>query len=260
VRSFKRIDVLGCPFDAISFGETADYIRQAIVEHRRVQIVTGNIDFVMKARRDPVFARELRDADLVVADGVPILWAADLLGTPLKGRVNGTDLVWKCAELSHELGFGIAFVGGDYANSVAAAENLKSRYPRATILPLLTPFPLNAEASSVLIEQVRTANAKIVLAALGAPKQERWLSAHLEETGASVGMGIGSAFDIISGKLRRAPRWMQRGGLEWFHRMLLEPRRLGRRYLLENSPFVPALALEIARRKLAKQRVASPGR
>src|SRR5262245_48034196 len=107
----ERINILGCPFDAVSFDETVSFIKTAVLEERRLHIVTGNIDFVMKAKRDPNFAEEIWRADLVTADGVPILWAASLLGTALRGRVNGTDLVWKCAELSAETGCAVALIG-----------------------------------------------------------------------------------------------------------------------------------------------------
>src|SRR5687767_2130103 len=110
--SFKRIDILGCPFDAVSFDETVDCVRRAVREGGRLQVVPGSIDFVMKARRDSVFARELHRADLVVADGKPIVWAASLLGDPIRKRVSGTDLVWSCAKVAHETGCTVALIGG----------------------------------------------------------------------------------------------------------------------------------------------------
>ena len=100
MRGIERIDVLGCPFDAITFEEVAALIEQVISEGSRAQIVPGNVDFVMKARRDPEFKQLLQELDLIVADGVPITWAATLLRTPLRGRVSGTDLVWRCGAVS----------------------------------------------------------------------------------------------------------------------------------------------------------------
>lgn len=252
---FKRVDVLGCPFDAISFDETVDCIRQAVLENRRLQIVPGSIDFVMKARRDPVFAAELRRADLVIADGKPIVWAASLLGDPIRKRVSGTDLVWSCAEISSRTGCAVALIGGKFDVTLAAAANMRRRYPGATLVPIETPFPLDDRANAELVERIRSVDAKIVLAALGAPRQERWVQANLAASGANVGIGIGSAFDIISGRNPRAPAWMQNAGLEWFYRMLQEPKRLGRRYLVEDSPFLILLPREIVRRKLTRLRM-----
>jgi len=245
----ERINILGCPFDAVSFEETVSLIKNAVLEDRRLHIVTGNIDFVMKAKRDPLFAEEIRRADLVTADGVPILWAASLLGAPLRGRVNGTDLVWKCAEISAETGCAIALIGAAPGVTSRAAKKMQERFPKATIHAIPTPFELGARENAEMIGQIKAANAKIILAALGAPKQERWLQAHLDECGANVGIGIGSAFDIICGDMRRAPRWMRENGLEWLHRMLLEPKRLGRRYLIEDSPFIFHFIAALARRR-----------
>lgn len=250
MEAVKRIDVLGCPFDAISFDDVVARIRRAVLENRRLHIVTGNIDFVMKAKRDPVFAEEIRRSDLVTADGVPILWAASLLGTPLRGRVNGTDLVWKCAEISAETGCAVALIGAAPGVAPRAAKKMQERFPQASIYAIHTPFQLGPRENAEMVGQIKAVNAKIILAALGAPKQERWLQAHLDECEAKVGIGIGASFDMICGDMPRAPRWMRENGLEWFHRMLLEPKRLGRRYLIEDSPFIFHFIAAFARRKL----------
>lgn len=249
MQNIQRIDVLGCPFDKVSFADTVALMRHAIKRNNPLNIVTGNIDFVMKAKRDAQFAQELWQADLLVADGVPILWAAALLGTPLRGRVNGTDLVWQCAQLSAETGAAVALIGAAPGVAERAAQRMQAGFPGAQVHAIPTPFKLDAEASAAMVEQIRAVNAKFILAALGAPKQERWLKAHLTEAGALVGIGCGSALDIICGDKPRAPRWMQRAGLEWFHRMLQEPGRLGRRYLLEDSPFVVHLMAALARQR-----------
>lgn len=250
MKSIKRVDILGCPFDAISFSDAVETIRTTILNGEQLQIVPGSIDFVMKARRDPVFTAELWRADLLVADGVPIVWTASMLGNPLRGRVSGTDLVWSCAQLSAEMGCGVAMIGAtpDVVRRAAAA--MQRLVPGSLLYPIPTPFPLGLKENQALIEEIRNAKAEIVLVALGAPKQERWVQANLERCGAKVGIGIGSAFDIICGDKPRAPQWLQRMGLEWFQRMLQEPRRLGRRYLIEDAPFLAYLAAELMRRRL----------
>jgi N-acetylglucosaminyldiphosphoundecaprenol N-acetyl-beta-D-mannosaminyltransferase len=250
MEAIKRIDVLSCPFDAVSFAETVGLMKRAVLEDTRLHIATGNIDFVMKAKRDAQYAAELWQADLIVADGVPILWAAALLGTPLRGRVNGTDLVWQCAQLAAETGCGVALLGAGPGVAMRAAMKMRERFPQAPVYPIATPFQLGEKENAELVEQIRAVKAKIVLAALGAPKQERWLKTYMPACGANVGIGCGSALDIICGDMPRAPRWMRDNGLEWFHRMLLEPKRLGRRYLIEDSPFILHLLAAWARRRL----------
>lgn len=251
-QSFKRVNIIGCPFDAISFPETIEYIRYCAVNGKRLHIITGNIDFVMIARRDPVFMKEMWEAELVVADGMPVVWAASLLGDPIKGRVNGTDIVWECAKISQETGIPVAFVGGDPEINEKARINLQKHYPGSRLFPIHTPFPLKSDDNEIIVEKIREINAKIVLIALGAPKQERWIKANLDHSGASVGIGIGSAFDIISGLRPRCPHWMKNLGLEWFHRLTLEPGRLWKRYLINDSPFLFYLLIEILKRAVKK--------
>jgi len=259
MKGFHRVNVLGCPFDAISFDETVDCIREAIVEDSPLQIVPGSIDFIIKARRDPDYADVLRGADLVIADGKPIVWFASLLGDPIRGRVSGTDLVWNCAEVSQELNCPVALLGGMGDTATRAAKTMMMRFPRARLHVINTPYPLTSEQSSVLTERVRSLGCKIVLIALGAPRQERWVRRYMHETGANVGIGIGSAFDIICGDRQRAPRWMQDAGMEWLHRMLQEPRRLGKRYLIEDARALWYLAQELLRRQINPRRTYGQG-
>ncbi len=246
---YTRVDILGCPFDAISFDETMAHIKETVTSGQRRQFVPGSIDFVMKAKKDPVFAEELWKADIVFADGMPIVWAASLLGTPIRGRVPGTDVVWECGEVSQQTGCGIAMIGGNFDLTKQAAEKMQEAFPKATLHPLPTPFPLGEKENEELVNQIRALRAGIVRVALGAARQERWVERNLEACGANVGIGIGSAFDSISGNKPRAPQWMQDNGLEWFHRMMMEPKRLGKRYLVDDSPFLLYLAAEIVRRK-----------
>jgi exopolysaccharide biosynthesis WecB/TagA/CpsF family protein len=252
MESIKRLNILGCPFDAISFGETVQCIKRAILKGRQIQIVPGNVDFVMKAKRDATFRRELWRADLVVADGVPIVWAATLLGNPLCGRVSGTELVWSCAEISAELGCAVALIGAKPGVAHRAVQKMSGRHPRAILHAIPTPSPLSPEGNAKLIEKIKAIQAKIVLAALGAPRQERWVQSYLSACASNVGIGVGSAFDIICGDMPRAPRWMQENGLEWLQRLLLEPKRLSKRYLIEDSPFVFQLACTLVRQKVRR--------
>jgi N-acetylglucosaminyldiphosphoundecaprenol N-acetyl-beta-D-mannosaminyltransferase len=239
------VNILGCPFAAISFDETVARLSEAVLGDGHMQIVPGSIDTIAKLRRHSDFGPLLWRCDLVVADGKPIVWFAALLKDPIRGRVSGTELVWKCAELSAQTGFVVALIGGAGDVAERAAIMMKRKFPEAKLQPIVTPFPLGAKESEKVVEAVRNCGAKIVLAALGAPRQEKWIHDWLPSSEAAVGIGIGSAFDIISGDRPRAPQWMQDAGLEWFYRMLQEPRRLGRRYLIENLPVLGWLAHEL---------------
>jgi N-acetylglucosaminyldiphosphoundecaprenol N-acetyl-beta-D-mannosaminyltransferase len=252
MKSVRRVDILGCPFDAIPFEDVISHIQQAVLRDQYLQVVPGNVDFVMKAKRDPVFVQELWRADLVVADGVPIVWAASLLGTPICRRVSGTDLVMNCARLSAEIGCAVALIGARPGVSHRAAQTMSESYPGARLHAIPTPMVLGEVENAQLIQRIQAIDAKIVLVALGAPRQERWVQANLAASGANVGIGIGSAFDIICGDTPRAPTWLKDKGMEWCHRMLHEPKRLGKRYLIEDSPFIYHLAREVFRQRLQK--------
>jgi N-acetylglucosaminyldiphosphoundecaprenol N-acetyl-beta-D-mannosaminyltransferase len=249
MKDISRVDILGCPFDAISFPDTVERIRGAVKAKSRLQVVPGSIDFVVKAKRDKSFAELLWSAELIVADGVPIVWSASLLGTPIRGRVSGTELVWNCAAVSAETSCKVALIGAAPGVAARAALKMMRRYPGAVVEAIPTPFPLGISESLEVAARVRAIGAEIVLAALGAPKQERWVSKYLDACGSSVGIGVGSAFDIISGDKQRAPGWVQVIGMEWFYRTLLEPGRLARRYFIEDSPFLFYLAGAVIRNR-----------
>jgi N-acetylglucosaminyldiphosphoundecaprenol N-acetyl-beta-D-mannosaminyltransferase len=234
----RRIDVLGAPLDAVTFEQTVSLIEEAVNARGRLVIAAGNVDQVMKARRDPQFADLLRRADLVIADGVPLVWAATLLGNPVRGRVSGTDLVRRCAQVSARTGRAVALIGGRPGVAERAARVLEVQYSGARLDAIATPMPLTDDDSRAMASEIRSRGAAIVLVALGAPRQERWVQTYLDQTGAHVGMGVGSAFDILCGDQPRAPKWMCDHGLEWFYRMILDPRRLVRRYLIDDSPFI----------------------
>ena len=164
---YPRRTVLGCPVDAIAIDSVVAEMRRALQVGYTIQIVPCNVDFVMKVRRSPEFATVLQNADLVVPDGVPVVWAASLLGTPLCGRVSGTDLVWRCAELSEFENVGVAMIGSGPGVASRAASNLRARYPGAVLHPIATPQSLDDEGSAALVEEANALDCKFLLVASG---------------------------------------------------------------------------------------------
>ena len=250
MKGVKRISIVGCPCDVISLEQTIGQIINTVRSNGQLRVVPLNVDVIMKAKRLKEFMKDLWEAPLVVADGVPVVWAASLLGEPVLGRINGTDLVWQCARISAENGLGIAMIGGESEVCLRAASMMRSCYTKASLYPIPTPAPLSEADSEIVVSKIKASGAEIVLAGLGAPRQERWLKRYLDQSGANVGIAVGGSFDIISGDKRRAPRWMQEYGLEWLHRLILEPRRLGKRYVLEDSPFLWHVAYEVFTRRV----------
>jgi N-acetylglucosaminyldiphosphoundecaprenol N-acetyl-beta-D-mannosaminyltransferase len=164
---------------------------------------------------------------------MPILWGSRLLGSPLKQRVCGVDLVPRLAELCAREGHSMFFLGASEQNSFRAAENLKQRYPGLRIAGRYSPpvMPLDLMNHEDILRRIERAKPDILLVAMGNPKQEKWLAMHRHRLNVPICIGIGGSIDFVAGAVKRAPRWMQSTGLEWFYRMMQEPRRLVQRYI-----------------------------
>jgi N-acetylglucosaminyldiphosphoundecaprenol N-acetyl-beta-D-mannosaminyltransferase len=203
-------------------------------------VVTPNLDHWRRLKRDGEFADIYRQADIVVADGMPLIWASRIRGTPLPERVAGSSLVSTLSAAAAERGRSIFLLGGAPGTAQAAAEILQSRYPKLKVVGLFCPepgFEEDAAAMDRIQEMLQVAHPDIVYVGLGSPKQEKLALRLRPRLPRSWWLGIGVSFSFLSGHVRRAPHWMQRAGLEWLHRLSGEPRRLARRYLIEGIPF-----------------------
>jgi N-acetylglucosaminyldiphosphoundecaprenol N-acetyl-beta-D-mannosaminyltransferase len=235
--------ILGIPVDDLSIPEALDRLEQFIRVGRLTgkghQIATVNADFVVKAQTDPELRYLLQESDMATADGMPLVWGARLLGVRLAGRLTGADLVPALVERAAKKGYTVYLLGGAPGVAERAATVLKERFPGLRIVGVLCPPYRSSvlEMDQAIIEQIKSANPDILLVAFGNPKQEKWIGMHGRELGVPVMIGIGGTLDFISGKIKRAPRWMQNAGLEWSYRLLQEPRRLWRRYAVDLVSF-----------------------
>ncbi len=229
----NSVAVLGVPFNNVTMDEAVRIIEDKIDSGGYHQVATANVDFLMHAIHDPELQNILCSCSLVVPDGMPILWSARLMGSRLKERVCGIDLVPRLAELSARRGYSIYLLGASEKSSQRAAEILEERYPGLRIAGRYSPpvKPLEQMDHEDILERIEMAQPDILLVAFGNPKQEKWLSMHRDRLRVPVSIGIGGSLDMIAGKLSRAPRWMQKSGMEWIFRAMQEPRRLAGRYL-----------------------------
>lgn len=240
----ERIDVCGVRFDNVDLTEAIDRIDDLVRARRPAYVVTPNVDHVVRARNDASYARIVERADLVLADGQPIVWAARLLGTPLKSRVAGSDLFPQVCAHAGAAGLRVCFLGGSPGAAQAAADVLKRRFRDLNVVGVHCPpfgFEYDAGLRLAAVEAVRAVRPDIVFVGLGSPKQERWIVDNMYEYGPSVSIGVGISFSFTAGLVKRAPPWMRRGGLEWLHRLCQEPRRLWKRYLVGGLQFAPIL-------------------
>lgn len=227
--AMERVNILGIGVDAVSMPQTLDWIEAAVVaatRHPR-QICTANPEFVMAAQRDAEFRAVLNGADLVLPDGVGLLWAARRQGTRLPERVPGSDLIYRLAERAAQRGWRVYFLGAAEGVAAAAAERLQALYPGLVVAGTFAGEPSPASAGA-LVAGVRAARPDVLLVAYGAPAQDKWIALHKDELGVPVSLGVGGSFDFVAGVARRAPVWMQRAGLEWLHRLWRQPWRAQR--------------------------------
>ena len=229
----ETVAVLGIPFSNVSFADTVEWVRQRVISKRPAYIATANMDFLMQAWRDPELQRILLEADLVVADGIPIVWLSRLLGHPLKERVTGSDLVPLFAELAAHEGFSVFGLGGAPGVAERATARLAERYPGLRVAGCYSPpkADILEMDNAGILARIEAAAPDILFVAFGAPKQEKWVNMHIRRWKVPVSIGIGGSLDFLAGAQKRAPRWVQRLALEWLWRMLSDPRRLFRRYV-----------------------------
>jgi len=220
----EQVVILGVPVDNVTKEEALAKIEAFIESGQPQQVVTLNPEFVMAAQNDAQFFQVLKEADLSLPDGVGLLWAARFLGRPLRERVAGVDTVRRIANLAARRGYRLFLLGAAEGVAEATAKRLEEGNPGLKVAGTYAGSPDPKEEDKI-VEMVRAARPHLLLVAYGAPQQDLWIHRNLGRLGVPVAMGVGGAFDFISGKAKRAPRWMQRLGLEWLHRLLHEPWR-----------------------------------
>ncbi len=227
-----RVDLLGVPIDPVDQGEAVRRLLAAVGAEPPLQVCTVNLQFMVTARRQPAVARALRGAGLNVADGAPVVWLSRLTGHRLPGRVAGSDLVPALAGHAELSGTRLFLLGGQDGVAEEAAQELRRRHPRLRVTGTMEPphATLDEMPDDEIIRRVAEAGADILLVGFGHPKQDLWIAANRHRLPVSVAIGVGGSFDLIAGRLRRAPAWARRSGLEWLYRLAQEPRRLGLRY------------------------------
>jgi exopolysaccharide biosynthesis WecB/TagA/CpsF family protein len=248
----ERVDLFGIPFASLTQLELVDQIERLVERGGSHWVVTANIQHVGMAARDPSFLRTLRSADLVTADGKPICWAARIRRSPLPARVTGSDLVLPLARRCEQRGWRLMLVGGEDGVAEELAARLRRELPDLEIAGVLAPRLLTLDAllgeeTEMVLRRIHAAAPDVLLLALGTPKQELWIDHCLERLAVPVSIGVGAAFDFLVGRQKRAPRWMQQLGVEWLHRVIHEPRRLGPRYLRDGLTFARLTLRELSR-------------
>jgi len=244
----SSITMMGCRIDNLSMEETLVRIEEFIRSGQPHQHVVVNVDKLVKASRDPDLRRIVNECALVNADGMPVVWASRLLGKPLKERVAGIDLFEALMRRAGEKNWRVFLLGAREEVVAAVADTYRRRYPDLAIAGWRNGYWTDEEEAQVA-GQVRASGADLLFVAISSPKKEQFLGRWQAEMRIPFAMGVGGTFDVAIGLVRRAPRWMQRAGLEWFYRFLQEPRRMFRRYFIDDMAFIWLFIKEAAGRK-----------
>ncbi len=249
----EKIDICGVSVHNCDMRQAVDFVESLIRSKQCHYVVTPNIDHIVKLQTDTEFKSAYDAASLVLPDGMPLIWAGQFLGTPFKSKVSGSDLFEEMSGVAAKKGLSVYLLGAAPGVADRAAQTLKARFPGLRVAGIYSPplgFERDGEEIRRINERIRTAAPDILFLGLGTPKQEKWMYRHKDSLGPLVGILVGASFDFTAGVVRRAPRWMQQTGLEWLWRLGLEPRRLWKRYLVED----PAFFWLLLRQKFSKKR------
>jgi N-acetylglucosaminyldiphosphoundecaprenol N-acetyl-beta-D-mannosaminyltransferase len=261
-RPGRRTSLMRLPLDQISEAGAIAYVIDSLEHGRGGWVITANLDFLCQFRARPQLLELFEQADLVVADGMPLVWASRLQGTPLPERVAGSELVWSLTAEAALSGRSVCLLGDEPDVREAAERRLCALYPGLRVADSYSP-PLGFEDDPAELEHIRArllaTRPDIVYVALGFPKQEKLIEQLRADLPTTWFLGVGCSLSFIAGRVRRAPGWATRLGLEWLHRLAQEPRRLAKRYLVHDLPcaaqlFAHAMANRLLKRETTRER------
>jgi N-acetylglucosaminyldiphosphoundecaprenol N-acetyl-beta-D-mannosaminyltransferase len=232
----ERIRMMGCAIDNLTMEETLQTIEGFIRSGRPHQHVVVNVDKIVKAQKDEALRMIINDCALINVDGMPVVWASRLLGTPLKERVAGVDLFESLMARAANNSWRVYLLGARREVVEGVRRIYEQRYPALLVVGARDGY-WKAEDEAAVADAIGEARPDLLFVAISSPKKEQFLSRYQEAMKVPFAMGVGGTFDVAVGKVSRAPVWMQRSGLEWFYRFLQEPRRMFKRYFIDDMAF-----------------------
>lgn len=243
----QRIEMMGCYIDNLSMEETLTTIESFIQSGRPHQHVVVNVDKLVKARQDSELRRIINACALINADGMPVVWASRMLGKPLKERVAGVDLFEALMRRAAIKGWRVFLLGATEEVVCGVKRIYEGKYQGLIVAGYRNGYWTDTEEPDV-VAQIKAARADLLFVAISSPKKEQFLGRYQAEMKIPFAMGVGGTFDVAVGKVKRAPVWMQKSGLEWFFRVIQEPRRMFKRYFIDSLPFFWMLIKETLQR------------
>lgn len=246
MQPIPRTNVLGVGVSAVNMAAALQVIEGWVARREPHYVCVTGVHGIMESQRDAGLRKIHNSAGLVTPDGMPLVWLGRAYGHHNVERVYGPDLMLGLCQHSLSLGYRHYFYGGSEGVAQRLADRLCARFPGMKVAGVYAPpfRPLSDEEDEMIVQLINDSKPDLVWVGLSTPKQERWIASHVGRLGAPVLLGVGAAFDFHAGMKRQAPSWMQRNGLEWLFRLMTEPRRLWKRYLVNNPSFLLLVALQ----------------
>lgn len=233
----RKIPVLNTYVSDVNMQEATEKIEKMIVSNTKSYVVAVNVDVIMKIENDRYLKRIIDEADMTLVDGQPLIWITRFYKRPVKAKISGSDLVPVLCEKAAEKGYSMFLIGGKEGVAEQAKGNLEKKYKGINIAGIYSPpigFEYNGDELVEINTLISKAKPDILIVCFGCPKQEKWIYENINKYDAKVSICAGATIDFLSGNIKRAPRWMSNNGLEWFYRFLKEPKRMFKRYFLDD--------------------------
>lgn len=237
----SRIKFMNTEIDNLTMDEALRTINRLILENRNAYVVTPNVDHIIRLEKSTEFQEIYRNADLILADGKPLIWISKLYKSPIKEKISGSDLFPHICKMATEKGYRMYFLGAAKGVAARASQRLMERFPGLEVVGTYSP-PFGFENDEVelenIIRKIKIAEPHILIVGLGSPKQEKFIANYREILGIPISLGLGASLDFEAGNIKRAPEWMSNHGLEWFYRFMQEPQRLFKRYFVDDLKII----------------------
>lgn len=236
-----RMKFMNTEVDSLNMPEVLDRIDKLIQIKKNSYVVTPNVDHIVQLEKDSELQKVYKNADLILADGKPLIWISNYYKTPIKEKVSGSDLFPLLCEMAGKKGYKMFFLGAAEGVAARAATNLKKRYSNLEVAGVYSPpfgFEENEEEVEKILQMIIKSNVDILIVGLGAPKQEKFIFKYHDRLKVPISLGLGASLDFEAGNIKRAPKWMQKSGLEWLFRITQDPRRMFKRYIIDDIKII----------------------
>lgn len=240
----SRMKFMNTEVDNLSMKETLQEIEKAIKQNECGYVVTPNVDHIVQLERGGEICEVYKNATMILTDGKPLIWISKLYKKPIREKISGSDLFPALCEMAANKGFRMYFLGAAEGIAAKAAENLMIKYPGLQVVGTYSPpfgFEKSEKEMEVIETKIKEARPDILIVGLGCPKQEKFMYRNSKRLGVPISLGLGASLDFEAGNIKRAPKWMSNHGLEWLFRITQDPKRLAKRYLVDDIAIFPLI-------------------